>query len=45
MGEPRKAVLELVGGEGDRVRVEVVGDAGGVVDLVALVRAFWGRRT
>jgi hypothetical protein len=45
LGEPReqgKAVLELVGREGDRVRVEVVGDGGGV-DLVALARAFWSR--
>jgi hypothetical protein len=41
--EPRKTVLELVGREGDRVRVEVVGDAGGVVDLVALTHAFWSR--
>ena len=41
--EPPKAVLELVGREGDRVRVEIVGDAGGVVGLVALARAFWGR--
>jgi hypothetical protein len=41
--ERRKAVLELVGREGDRVRVEVGGDAGGVVDLIALSRAFWGR--
>lgn len=40
--EPRRTVLELVGHEGDRVRVEV-GDAGGV-DLVAIARAFWGRR-
>jgi hypothetical protein len=43
LGERReqgKAVLELVGREGDRVRVEVVG---GVVDLVALARAFWSR--
>lgn len=48
LGEPReqrKAVLELVGREGDHVRVEVVGDAGGVVDLVALARAFWSRGT
>jgi hypothetical protein len=47
MVEPREtrrgAVLELVGREGDRVRVEIVGDAGGGVDLVALARAFWGR--
>ncbi len=41
--EPPKAVLELVGREGDRVRMEIVGDAGGVVDLVALARAFWSR--
>ena len=40
--EPRRTVLELVGHEGDRVRVEV-GDSGGV-DLVAIARAFWGRR-
>ena len=39
----RKAVLELVGREGDRVRVEIVGEAGGEVDLVALARAFWSR--
>jgi hypothetical protein len=38
----RRTVLELVGQEGDRVRVEV-GDDGGV-DLVAIARAFWGRR-
>jgi hypothetical protein len=43
--DPRKAVLELVGREGDRVRVEVAGDAGAVVELVALARAFWGRST
>jgi hypothetical protein len=46
LGEPReqgKAVLELVGREGDRVRVEVVGGVGSVVDLVALARAFWSR--
>jgi hypothetical protein len=42
-GGSRKAALELVGREGDRVRVEIVGDAGGVVDLVALARAFWSR--
>jgi hypothetical protein len=45
LGTPRKAggtVLELVGHEGDRVRV-AVGDGGGV-DLVAIARAFWGRR-
>ena len=40
--EPRRTVLELVGHEGDRVRVEV-GDGGGV-DLVSIARAFWGRR-
>jgi len=40
--EPRWTVLELVGHEGDRVRVEV-GDGGGV-DFVAIARAFWGRR-
>lgn len=40
--EPRRTVLELVGHDGDRVRVEV-GD-GGSVDLVAIARAFWGRR-
>jgi hypothetical protein len=39
---PRPSVLELVGHEGDRVRVEV-GDDGGV-DFVALARAFWSRR-
>ena len=43
LGEPRTAVLELLGREGDRVRVEMVGDAGGVVGLVALARAFWSR--
>jgi hypothetical protein len=45
LGEPRepRTVLELVGREGDRVRVEVVGGAGGVVELVALARAFWSR--
>ena len=40
--EPRRTVIELVGHEGDRVRVEV-GEGGGV-DLVAIARAFWGRR-
>jgi hypothetical protein len=40
--DPRRAVLELVGHEGDRVRVEV-GDGGGV-DFVAIARAFWSRR-
>jgi hypothetical protein len=39
--EPRRTVIELVGHEGDRVRVEV-GDRGGA-DLVAIARAFWGR--
>ena len=39
---PRRTVLELVGHEGDRVRVEV-GDDGGV-DFVAIARAFWSRR-
>jgi len=46
LGGPREArttVLELVGREGDRVRVEIGGDAGGVADLVALARAFWSR--
>jgi len=42
-GEPRTVVLELVGREGDRVRVEVVGGAGSAVELVALARAFWSR--
>jgi len=42
LGAPRKIVLELVGREGDRVRAEVVGDAG-VVEVVALARAFWSR--
>ncbi|MBV8111317.1 MAG: hypothetical protein JOZ35_07305 [Hyphomicrobiales bacterium] len=42
LGAPRRvAVVELVGREGDRVRVEV--GAGSAVDLVALARAFWGR--
>ena len=41
--EPRTVVLELVGREGDRVRVEVVGGAGSVMELVALARAFWSR--
>jgi hypothetical protein len=40
---PRTVVLELVGREGDRVRVEVVGGAGSAVELVALARAFWSR--
>jgi hypothetical protein len=46
LGAPREAckvVLELVGREGDRVRVEVAGDAGGVEEVVALARAFWSR--
>jgi len=46
-GEPAaagKAVFELVGREGDRVRVEGAG-AVGAVDLVALARAFWSRST
>jgi hypothetical protein len=42
--EARKAVIELVGREGGRMRVEMVGDAC-VVDLVALARAFWSRST
>jgi hypothetical protein len=41
--EPRTVVLELVGREGDRVRVEVVGGAGSAVELVTLARAFWSR--
>jgi len=41
--EPRTVVLELVGREGDRVRVEVVGGASSAVELVALARAFWSR--
>jgi hypothetical protein len=41
--EPRTVALELVGREGDRVRVEVVGGAGSAVELVALARAFWSR--
>ena len=41
--EPRAVVLELVGREGDRVRVEVVGGEGSAVALVALARAFWSR--
>jgi len=45
LGEPRTVVLELVGREGDRVRVEVVGGAGSAVELVALARAFWSRRS
>lgn len=48
LGEPRdarKTVLELVGRQGDRMRVEVVGDASGVVELVALARAFWSHST
>ena len=40
--EPRRTVLEFVGHEGDRVRLEV-GDGVGV-DFVAIARAFWGRR-
>ncbi|HEY4915735.1 MAG TPA: hypothetical protein VIH92_02400 [Solirubrobacteraceae bacterium] len=42
-GEPRTIALELVGREGDRVRVEVVGGAGSAMELVALARAFWSR--
>jgi hypothetical protein len=41
--EPRTVALELVGREGDRVRVEVVGGAGSAMELVALARAFWSR--
>jgi hypothetical protein len=40
---PRAVMLELVGREGDRVRVEVVGEGGSAVELVALARAFWSR--
>jgi hypothetical protein len=46
LGEPREqraVVVELVGREGDRVRVEVAGGAGSAVELVALARAFWSR--
>jgi hypothetical protein len=44
LSEPRTVALELVGREGDRVRVEVVGGAGSAVEqLVALARAFWSR--
>jgi hypothetical protein len=44
LGDRRRvAMVEFVGREGDRVRVEVVGGAGNAVDLVALARAFWGR--
>ena len=43
LGEPRKAVLELVSREGDRVRLEVVGHAADTVGFVALARAFWDR--
>jgi hypothetical protein len=42
-GAPRRVVFELAGREGDRVRVEVAGDANPAVDLVALARAFWSR--
>jgi hypothetical protein len=41
--EGRTAVLELVGRDGDRVRLEVVGDAG-AIDVAGLARAFWSRR-
>jgi hypothetical protein len=41
-GRERCAVLELVAGDSERLRVEVVGDASGV-DLVGLARAFWSR--
>jgi hypothetical protein len=41
--EAGRVVLELVGREGDRVRVELVGDGGREVDVVALARAFWSR--
>ena len=37
-------VVELVGRDGERVRVEVAGDARGV-DLAELARAFWSRGT
>ena len=40
--EPRTVTIELVGREGDRVRVEVVG---GAVELVARARAVWSRGT
>jgi hypothetical protein len=40
--EPRTIVLDLMGREGDRVRVEV---AGGAVELVTLARAFWSRNS
>jgi hypothetical protein len=42
--EHRTTVVELAGRDGDRVRVEIVGDAGGV-DLAGLARAFWSRGT
>jgi hypothetical protein len=41
-GRERGTVVELVGHDGERVRVEVFGDGGGV-DLTALARAFWNR--
>jgi hypothetical protein len=41
-GGERGTVVELVGRDGERVRVEVVGDASGV-DITALARAFWSR--
>ena len=43
--EPRRAVVELLGREGDRMRVELVGDASHAVDLAGLARAFWSRST
>jgi hypothetical protein len=42
LGTRRRTMLELVGHEGDRVRVEVGDDSG--VDLFAIALAFWSRR-
>lgn len=43
-GPSAATVVELVGRDGERVRVEVAGDARGV-DLAGLARAFWSRGT
>ena len=45
VGGRNAVVVELVGREGDRVRVEVARGAGSVTELVQLAHAFWSRGT